>query len=95
VPEGKSGIVTGAGAASARRRPDCGQHKAMVAVNDYDRGRAEAVASHIGPQALAIAGDVTSPEFPDERLRAGGRHHGDWTSRSTTLVVHRTSLCTR
>ncbi|MBK8434932.1 MAG: SDR family oxidoreductase [Chloroflexi bacterium] len=67
-------IVTGAGrgigAAAAKL---FAQYGAQVVVNDLNAEPAEQVAAEItaaGGQALAIAGDVTDPAFPDQLLSA-------------------------
>lgn len=67
-------IVTGAGrgigAATAKL---FAQYGAQVVVNDLNAEPAEQVAAEItaaGGQALAIAGDVTNPAFPDQLLSA-------------------------
>ncbi len=67
-------VITGAGrgigAAAAKL---FARHGARVVVNDLDAGPAEAVAAEIeaaGGTALAVAGDVTDPAFPDRLLRA-------------------------
>lgn len=67
-------IVTGAGrgigAAAAKL---FAQYGAQVVVNDLNAEPAEQVAAEItaaGGQALALAGDVTDPAFPDQLLDA-------------------------
>jgi 3-oxoacyl-[acyl-carrier protein] reductase len=63
---GRVAIITGAarglGRAVAARLIERG---ASVAVNVRDAGRAEAVARDLGPQALALPGDIAAPGIPD------------------------------
>lgn len=78
--DGKVAIVTGAGrgvgAATAQRLARAG---AVVVVNDLDPAEAEQTVARIraaGGEALALAGDVTTDEFPElliaEALAAWG-----------------------
>jgi 3-oxoacyl-[acyl-carrier protein] reductase len=63
---GRVAIITGAarglGRAIAVRLIERG---ARVAVNVRDADRAEAVARDLGPQALAVPGDIAAPGIPD------------------------------
>jgi 3-oxoacyl-[acyl-carrier protein] reductase len=63
---GRVAIITGAarglGRAVAARLIERG---ARVAVNVRDPERAEAVARDLGPQALAVPGDIAAPGIPD------------------------------
>src|SRR5580704_8942320 len=67
---GRVAIITGAarglGRAVAVRLIERG---ARVAVNVRDAGRAEAVARDLGPQALAVPGDIAAPDVPDAIAR--------------------------
>jgi 3-oxoacyl-[acyl-carrier protein] reductase len=67
---GRVAIVTGAarglGRAAAIRFYERG---ASVVVNVRDQTRADRVAESLGARALAVAGDITAPEFPDELAR--------------------------
>lgn len=63
-----TGSGRGIGAAAAKL---FAQYGAQVVVNDLNPEPAEAVAAEIkvmGGQAIAIAGDVTAPHFPEELL---------------------------
>ena len=68
--EGRVAIVTGAsrglGLATAERLHARG---AAVAVNVRDRARAESVVRSIGHRALAVPGDITAPEVPEDIVR--------------------------
>ncbi len=73
-------VITGAGrgigAAAARL---FAQHGARVVVNDLDREPAQAVVDEIeaaGGTALAVAGDVTDPAFPDALMKAAVDAYG-------------------
>jgi 3-oxoacyl-[acyl-carrier protein] reductase len=66
-------VITGAGrgigAAAAKMFAEAG---AQVVVNDLDPEPAESVVAEIkeaGGDAIAVAGDVTAPDFPDRLLR--------------------------
>ena len=62
---GKVAIITGAGRGIGRAiAGKLAAAGATVVVNDLDRAPAEQTAASLGPSALAIAGDVTAPEFP-------------------------------
>jgi len=67
---GRVAIVTGAarglGRAIAQRLYERG---ASVAVNVRDTMRAEALARSLGERALAVAGDVTAPDFPERAAK--------------------------
>jgi NAD(P)-dependent dehydrogenase (short-subunit alcohol dehydrogenase family) len=67
---GRVAIITGAarglGRAVAVRLIERG---ARVAVNVRDAERAEAVAKELGPQALAVPGDIAAPDVPDAIVR--------------------------
>jgi len=67
---GRVALVTGAarglGRAAAERLHALG---ASVAVNVRDVERAEALATAIGPRAVAVAGDVSAPGMPDDIVR--------------------------
>ena len=76
-------VVTGAGrgigAATARLMAVEG---ARVVVSDLDAAPAEAVASEIkasGGEAIAVAGDVTDPAFPDRLMKAAVEAFGKLT----------------
>jgi 3-oxoacyl-[acyl-carrier protein] reductase len=62
--EGKSAVVTGAGAGLGRAEAlALAKHGAAVVVNDYDEAAAQGVVDEIsaaGGQAVAIAGDISS-----------------------------------
>ena len=67
-------VITGAGrgigAAAAKMFAEAG---AQVVVNDLDPEPAQSVVAEIkevGGDAIAVAGDVTAPDFPDKLLRA-------------------------
>jgi 3-oxoacyl-[acyl-carrier protein] reductase len=68
--DGRVAIITGAarglGRAVAARLIERG---ARVAVNVRDAERAEAVAKDLGPQALAVPGDIAAPDVPDAIAR--------------------------
>jgi NAD(P)-dependent dehydrogenase (short-subunit alcohol dehydrogenase family) len=68
--EGRVAIVTGAarglGRAAAERLY---QRGAAVVVNVRDEARAGAVAGALGDRALAVAGDITAPGFPEALTR--------------------------
>jgi NAD(P)-dependent dehydrogenase (short-subunit alcohol dehydrogenase family) len=68
--EGRVAIVTGAarglGRAAAERLY---QRGAAVVVNVRDEARAGAVAGAFGDRALAVAGDITAPGFPEALAR--------------------------
>ena len=73
-------VITGAGrgigAAAAKM---FAQASAQVVVNDLDREPAEAVVAEIkaaGGEAIAVPGDVTAPDFPDQLLRAAVDAYG-------------------
>jgi 3-oxoacyl-[acyl-carrier protein] reductase len=73
-------VITGAGrgigAAAAKLFAEAG---AKVVVNDLDPEPAESVVAEIkeaGGEAIAVPGDVTSPEFPDQLLRAAVDAYG-------------------
>ncbi len=73
-------VITGAGrgigAAAARL---FAQHGARVVVNDLDTEPAQAVVDEIeaaGGTALAVAGDVTDPAFPDRLMQAAVDAYG-------------------
>jgi 3-oxoacyl-[acyl-carrier protein] reductase len=67
---GRVAIITGAarglGRAVAVRLIERG---ASVAVNVRDAERAKAVAKDLGPQALAVPGDIAAPDVPDAIAR--------------------------
>lgn len=67
---GRVAIVTGAarglGRAIAARLYERG---ASIAVNVRDAERSNEVAQSLGPDALAIPGDVTDPDFPTRAIR--------------------------
>jgi NAD(P)-dependent dehydrogenase (short-subunit alcohol dehydrogenase family) len=68
--DGRVAIITGAarglGRAVAARLIERG---ARVAVNVRDAERAGAVAKDLGPQALAVPGDIAAPDVPDAIAR--------------------------
>jgi NAD(P)-dependent dehydrogenase (short-subunit alcohol dehydrogenase family) len=68
--EGRVAIVTGAarglGRAAAARLYERG---ASVVVNVRDQARTSAAADALGGRALGIAGDITTPEFPEALAR--------------------------
>jgi len=71
--EGQVAIITGAGrgigAAAAKLFAEQG---AKVVVSDLDAEPAEAVVAEIkaaGGEAIAVAGDVTNPDFPNELMK--------------------------
>jgi 3-oxoacyl-[acyl-carrier protein] reductase len=73
-------VITGAGrgigAAAAKLFAEAG---AKVVVNDLDPEPAESVVAEIkeaGGEAIAVPGDVTSPDFPDQLLRAAVDAYG-------------------
>ncbi len=62
---GKVAIVTGAGRGIGRAiAVKLAAAGATVVVNDLDQAPAEETAGALGNGAIAIAGDITSPEFP-------------------------------
>jgi 3-oxoacyl-[acyl-carrier protein] reductase len=78
--EGKIALVTaaskGLGHASARALVEEG---AMIAINSRDPERLRATAAELGPDVLALPGDVTDPETPRRLVEAtverfGGLH---------------------
>lgn len=78
--ENQVAIITGAGrgigAAAARL---FAQHGARVVVNDLNREPAQAVVTEIkqeGGEAIAVAGDVTLPDFPDQLMKAAVNEYG-------------------
>lgn len=72
--EGNVAIVTGSGRGIGKAVVKrMAQHGASVVVNDLDRDIAESVVSEIqkdGGTALACAGSVTAPDFPDKIVKA-------------------------
>ncbi len=74
---GRVAIITGAarglGRAAAARLHERG---ASVAVNVRDRKRAESVARSIGERALAVPGDITAPDMPEEIVRIAMERFG-------------------
>lgn len=71
-----TGSGRGIGAAAAKL---FAQYGAQVVVNDLNPEPAEAVAAEIkrmGGQALAIAGDVTAPHFPEQLLEKTVAEYG-------------------
>ena len=67
---GRVAIVTGAsrglGLAAVKRLHERG---ASVVINVRDRARAKSVAESLGDRALAVAGDVAAPGFPEDLVR--------------------------
>ncbi len=64
---GKVAIVTGAGRGIGRAiATQLSQQGATVVVNDLDPAPAEETASSLGHNALAVSGDITAPDFPQQ-----------------------------
>src|SRR5579863_9055675 len=69
--EGKAALVTGSGRgigrAVARKLAACG---AAVMLTDIDQAPLEEAAAEAGPRARWLAGDLTSPDFPQALVDA-------------------------
>ncbi len=64
---GRVAMITGAGRGLGRNvAARLHERGASVAVNVREEGRANEVASSIGPRALAVPGDITDPRVPAE-----------------------------
>lgn len=71
--QGKSAIITGSGRGIGRSIAKLfADHGAAVVINDIDADVAEATAAEVngaGGKAVACAGSVTDPEFPDRLVK--------------------------
>jgi 3-oxoacyl-[acyl-carrier protein] reductase len=72
--EGRVAVITGSGRGIGRATAELfAAHGARVVVNDLEEEVAEETASAIrkhGGEAIAVAGSITDPAFPDRLLRA-------------------------
>ncbi len=73
-------VITGAGRGIGRAAASLfAAHGAAVLVNDLDRSACDEVATQLqktGTKAIALAGDVTDPAFPDRLVKAAQRSLG-------------------
>ena len=78
--QGKSAIITGSGRGIGRSIAKLfADHGAAVVINDIDADVAEATAAEVnsaGGKAVACAGSVTDPEFPDRLVKTCAESFG-------------------